>query len=1265
MANFDFTKWNNISSKDDSLYYENKLKNSFNQNIRKLELSKMDWRDSASSVFREENLYVRAYESAKDWLYPDTSKHKKEQIEEKYLKERLTDRGIGENYTDAIKKKALNKDHLEDVLDEYETKTLQDQFRDKNSVLGGMGWYMLSGISEVAPLIALSPIALPATASAMTATIGSRFVGGALYESLLEAGKQNLGEQDRTWIDSALSIGSAGVFNSVLGKPTGKYASKAIGESAKSTVRESLGISKDEFNSLEKLYKSDKQAGDKKLQEFQERAKGKEKGSNGLITREMVEQSLQGSVERGNMFENVANALRVDMQYLTSKSKSESFSNFSKAFFYDNAFNFTSDNKTYLGVEVNNLKAGLEAIYLKETNEIRKEFSNLGLLENFTGHKDRLFDLMGEARISKEYGLNGVAKGDDASEIQFLTKKLVDDFKFEEDNAFKLATKISDSGNRINKQVYDKLSMYSDRFKNGEIKYNKDFNHIVYDREAIEKLSRVVSKDDIYNYFTTAWIKGQSDELQALIASNKQIENQIKDSMRRWAENLFSSRRVNYINDVQREINLKDEIEKVLKKELDKVSIEGKTASGLMPRMKFDRSYTHQIGKTELKYSDFIEKNYESIIEQYSRDISGRIGLEKYVHTGSLRELDESGNIINTSLKDYNLSDDFAIYNFSKDIESELNLARRNNMITNREYDSEMLRLEHILNVLTGRPTVDNPFGIEHKITDILKNFTNAKLLGQAAWSQPAEMVTTASYIGVTNIMKALPIARKMVTAMRTGKLNNEELDEIMFVTGYGADLLRGIGSMRYDEAFSTKVNRSALLDRVHLFSEQYANATYLVSGMKPITTMLQLSSVLAIQKEFKKFAETGVKSTLIERLQKDLRISDEMTDRISKQFDKYNNKFYHGTDVKFDKIDKTMHENGLVFVSRNKKVAEGYAKQSGKGEPNVHEMYLDIQKTFDGTNPQHIAELKTKLDLSDEEVESFMSGDWKPVEFPRNLKAIKELGYDSAYVMDNGIEKYNNIAIFDIDKAYTKKQNKINYDQWDDIEARDVFTQSLRIITDNLVQHGTLQDAVGIKGATNELITNTVIGKLALSLKTYMIQSYTKQLLRNVNTMDLNKALMLGTQAFVLFMATTAQEYSNYSGTEKLEERLQMDNIMVKTLERMSISTYASMFTKAIRDEVEGNYRIEDSISSAFAPVVILDDLWNVTGGGAINLLSGKEEEVAKDLVNTLPNWNILQNMKNRAKDQIAEYKKEKKGMEEYEPEDEPMTVEDLFKAF
>jgi len=148
--------------------------------------------------------------------------------------------------------------------------------------------------------------------------------------------------------------------------------------------------------------------------------------------------------------------------------------------------------------------------------------------------------------------------------------------------------------------------------------------------------------------------------------------------------------------------------------------------------------------------------------------------------------------------------------------------------------------------------------------------------------------------------------------------------------------------------------------------------------------------------------------------------------------------------------------------------------------------------------------------------------------------KMVRELGFS-----DGMAEQ-----IYEHMRKHATKDGLMNFKKWD-IEIKNLFLDGVKNRTDSLVQMQRLGDKLAWVAGDN-MIKDTVMGKLALELKQFVFTAYVKQLGRAVNRADIHIVGLIASQMAVLTMAYSAMQHVNFAANQdKLDKSISPDKIV------------------------------------------------------------------------------------------------------------------------
>jgi hypothetical protein len=134
----------------------------------------------------------------------------------------------------------------------------------------------------------------------------------------------------------------------------------------------------------------------------------------------------------------------------------------------------------------------------------------------------------------------------------------------------------------------------------------------------------------------------------------------------------------------------------------------------------------------------------------------------------------------------------------------------------------------------------------------------------------------------------------------------------------------------------------------------------------------------------------------------------------------------YHGTAA--DITEFRPKQADAIFVTDNPEFADEFTLRSEKyltsrGEEagrNIMPLYVRAEKPFDYENRAHVDALMSRFSGADRS--AIEKGMWSAIEGPRAQQAIKDLGFDSFYVMEN---QRKNLAVYDSNQLKSATGNE------------------------------------------------------------------------------------------------------------------------------------------------------------------------------------------------------------------------------------------------
>ena len=233
-------------------------------------------------------------------------------------------------------------------------------------------------------------------------------------------------------------------------------------------------------------------------------------------------------------------------------------------------------------------------------------------------------------------------------------------------------------------------------------------------------------------------------------------------------------------------------------------------------RLKFDMNTEIEWGNTTLSLKSLQERDAEQVFTMYGNEMAGRIALAK---KGIKSETD-----------------------FVKEINKGRAYAE-NEGISEDVFNKEAEVSQIMYNMIIGRrpnPQYD-PNSTPMKIVRLVQDYNFLRLMGQVGWAQFAELGNAYNVNGFRAMLRAVPEYKRMLKRAADGKLEDPVLRDIEAFYGTGSDRMiqQMINRLEYIEP-TGQYDRRSLLNRAQVRTDQLKRLQADVSGMAPITLMLE-----------------------------------------------------------------------------------------------------------------------------------------------------------------------------------------------------------------------------------------------------------------------------------------------------------------------------------------------------------------------------------------------------------------------------------------
>lgn len=1088
---------------------------------------------------------------------------------------------INSGFKDYIFKRSVNEERMYELLDEYEQESKTQEYLDS---LGFSGVMMNIGSNMVdIPLylagIATAEISAPVLATSMTSTFARRALVGGAVEGFFEFAKDNIGEKDRTALDYTLGIAFGAGINGIfrgdnLLEDTSKRAMDRILKSDELKDELAKATTKEE---KERVYK--------------EHAKKLNLSQDGKRTVTQALKDMKDDVKKGRLGEDVYNTFRKDLAYMTQTSDSDTFSSIAKNIFFDETLQSNTANKisnmelatnieqSIIDTSISNLNDTLYAFakskgsnFLKARFDITRDlFSNIaGMVQA----RRNLFNISDEDAVNyaKELFLKNGAKEQDLDSLSDgLVKALSKDAR---DSHRILKTNGKNGFDTIKEDDKYFTIMYDKNMKNNL--ENKGINYGMFKSFIKESIQSNLSKksididEDLLDLITEGVSNGVWHNKDNLVGSPDSFEDVM----------------TGVLNSLIAKDNRFSKIKDALYSKSDELNDAGKVSSVYSKaRSPLDYSYIKTFTKSDgkqidLSFEDLINKNYNGVKTVYARKMGGTTALEKTTVNVKKIDLDKYNTLVNSKrtlrdrtfsrLKEIKKSIEDGTINY-REVMKDLGI-RIDETLTDEDILSMFneLKIEDVAKQLES-VKIDKSYNEAKKLfgEDVANRLKeNAEIIGGRYKALVRELRSNnATNEDIEKAVKEL--SQRLEDEARNANIYNDykKLSE------YESEL--NLGNTKDVEEIRAKINdeliekglsdkqRNAEITRFdEIVNELRGNPT----STDPFGTATQIQRIIKNINIARLLGQTGITMTAelgsainhvgikkmfefssMKKLVDQMRtgkIDDELTQEIQSHFGLGNelnraigsNRYEH----QFNTADMNFSNKMSSILDRMEGISEKFSEATllvGGIKPLTAWMEDIIAKD---TIHNITMAFGSKGGLTKSE-----------------LKSLNELGIDETMVNKIRVQfnKYSDVS--DSDFFAGKKVRKLNFDKWDDDEAKRFLVNATRRITTTVIQKSTMGSKLGVVQGS-KLFRNTLMGKFVLELKDYMVSSYVKQLGRAIGRRDAYVMGMLFAQIGALTLGTVTQNYMNFAGNEdKLKESMKPENLISNIAQKLPISSY------------------------------------------------------------------------------------------------------------
>jgi len=827
----------------------------------------------------------------------------------------------------------------------------------------------------------------------LNSTFTRRMVTGGTIEGLLELGRKEMSDESRSDLNLILAVGLGAIARGTFIKSPDAELIRMGNQ-----VLERAAAGKDVTKLMDRIKGSFTNTGDSKI---------------------------DAAVEK----------LQYDLASVTHRANSQTFREFGDKMYYsrvgDAAIN-KEEGKIAFEESKDLLEQEMYNTITRETRPVMTSIAQLskrGIFKTLQAHWDPQFqktlnEIMGDLQLGKLYDPEGTV--DDL--LNTASTRLMKDLGLSSDEALAAAKQLLRATENIAEKSHDIYRRGgSELFQSIDgvsgIAKNKNYMPLVHDNFKMTSLIRTHGRTEV-----AKWLQ------KSITSALKQRDIKVNASQTK-AVAIALMNKIGSSDDMGLLTKMNpDTIKKLLGESTDLDGDQIQLVASLLAKPKgneatgagskyektrgiFDYSIKHTTAKgVTIGFRDTLSNNFEANWFPYARTQAGFNALEKL---GLKSDTERSAH--------------------RAKIHDELRFG--DEALSDGEIKKEMAIYDETIRELMGKPLAENPFGQGAQALRSIKNMNVARYLGQTFWTMSAEMGSTIWNTGLVHFIRATPMMGQLIKQFKTGKFDDELMQEIYTHLGLMGEMNRGIGFSKYEHDFahvpaggSAASKKQGALNKFEKVSDQFKEAALMIGGIKPLTA----------------FFEAATSSGLITKMMK---------------------------------------------IAQGGKVKGGFAT------------------------------------------------------------TMKEMGFTGQTLETILLEMRRHVKTTD-SKAFGPKVKKLNMEDWDPA-VRELFIQGIKRMTNTIVQRSTLGDKVGIT-IGDKLVQNTVVGKLGLEMKGYVLNSWSKQLGRALTRRDLYSLGLLTTQMGLGALAYMAQVHTNYPhDPKKRAELLKPEAIAKATFARSSMASW------------------------------------------------------------------------------------------------------------
>lgn len=410
-----------------------------------------------------------------------------------------------------------------------------------------------------------------------------------------------------------------------------------------------------------------------------------------------------------------------------------------------------------------------------------------------------------------------------------------------------LVAKIQKANTAMSDAAYDALKAADHPLvTKGIIKKDGDFLHRQWKNEKlIEDInSGLFSKAD-FAKAVAAGIKGSFQKLgmgvdEAKIAetSDKFVQTLTRQQIKTGQDGYIMQDNTlrNAMEDLRDALNLSDDQMEIVEGMVmgRKTAQDGSgIASSTKGRMGMDTSASHVTESGyKINLQDYIEMDVQNLWNQYARTMGGDVALRKLGFNNRAEIAAERAAIV-------------------KELSGASGAIKAGN-------ETYLANFDATIGELLGRTAKEDPSSKMWQVTRMINNLTRSSTLGATWFALSVEAAKVAHTAGAKAMISSLPAMRQIIKDIKGGNAEGllKEIRELETL-GFEAGTLPSAG--RFDDLATARQGRGGnVIDTLERWSDNAAEATYLVGGVKSGTAMLETMFAIGMRHKAVNLAKKG-----------------------------------------------------------------------------------------------------------------------------------------------------------------------------------------------------------------------------------------------------------------------------------------------------------------------------------------------------------------------------------------------------------------------